>query len=143
MHPLTEKKLQSSTSAIAIGTNGYYQVPQFQSVKILGYNISRWSPLQQFIICSFGVFFFFLLYGYFQVGLLILFFNQFNTYASQILHFKELMFIQPSIKSHGLYLTFYQFVLFSIFAWIECYLEGIKEKKWIRYLLLIRKVQVQ
>lgn len=107
MHPLTEKKLQSSTSAIAIGTNGYYQVPQFQSVKILGYNISRWSPLQQFIICSFGVFFFFLLYGYFQ----------------------ELMFIQPSIKSHGLYLTFYQFVLFSIFAWIECYLEGIKEKK--------------
>lgn len=131
MYSSSEAKLQLPLSFGGTGTNNHHYPPQLHKVKILGCNISRLSPLQQFLICSAGVFFFFLLYGYFQVGYLVTICLWFKASTSQFWCFKELMFIQPSIKSHGLFLTFYQFVLFSIFAWIECYVEGIKEKKWI------------
>jgi len=104
------KSHQSPLPSVVIGSNGisgYRKKSDVDRVKILGYDISRLSSTLQFVICSCGVFFFFLLYGYFQ----------------------ELIFIQPSIKSHALYITFLQFVLYSTFALIECYLEGLKERK--------------
>lgn len=35
---------------------------------VFGFDISRFSKLVQFVICVGGVFFFYLLYGYYQVS---------------------------------------------------------------------------
>ncbi|EFX72822.1 hypothetical protein DAPPUDRAFT_215749 [Daphnia pulex] len=86
-------------------SSNVYQEPV--SVTILGVNISHLTQTTQFVLVSSGVFIFFVLYGYFL----------------------EAIFVQPNLKSHGLYVTFIQFVLYSLFAIIESQLKKDTERR--------------
>ena len=54
--------------------------------------------------------------------------------------FQESIFSQPLLKSFGLYLTFIQFILYSMFAFIETWLAGSPSRRFISNLLLISHI---
>jgi len=71
--------------------------PTINKVLILGCDISIYSKKIQFIICVGGIFVFYLLYGYYQ----------------------ELIFRTEGFKPFGWYLTFVQFIYYTIFSSLE------------------------
>ncbi|XP_039285239.1 adenosine 3'-phospho 5'-phosphosulfate transporter 2 [Nilaparvata lugens] len=71
-------------------------------VKILFYDISGYSSYKQVVICSIGVFLFYIIYGYLQ----------------------ELIFTLHGSHAFGWYLTLVQFAFYSIFGFIELALQG-------------------
>uniref|UniRef100_A0A7E5A0V5 Adenosine 3'-phospho 5'-phosphosulfate transporter 2 n=1 Tax=Panagrellus redivivus TaxID=6233 RepID=A0A7E5A0V5_PANRE len=68
-----------------------------QRVYLLGFNITHWPSTAQFLILSFAVFFFYIGYGYMQ----------------------ELMFRLDGMRPYGWYLTFIQFLFYTIFSYFE------------------------
>ncbi|OXA64132.1 hypothetical protein Fcan01_01908 [Folsomia candida] len=76
-------------------------------VKLLCFEIGYFNTTTQFIICSIGVFIFFILYGYFQ----------------------ELIFTLQDFKPYGWYLTFVQFIFYSIFGLIETQIRNDRHRK--------------
>lgn len=66
-------------------------------VKLLFYDISNFSQLSQLLMCSTGVFVFYLMYGYMQ----------------------ELIFTLEGFKPFGWYLTLVQFAYYSLFGYVE------------------------
>lgn len=69
---------------------------------ILGLDLSKFNAQTQFIICCSGVFFLYVLYGYFQ----------------------ELIFSLDGFKPHGWYLTLIQFGYCTIFGYFECRIQS-------------------
>ena len=64
--------MTSESASIAINPGNHQNTSkctntQVYKVQILGLDISHLEQRWQFIICSLGVFYFYLLYGYFQV----------------------------------------------------------------------------
>ncbi|XP_063981790.1 adenosine 3'-phospho 5'-phosphosulfate transporter 2 [Diachasmimorpha longicaudata] len=76
------------------------------SIKLLCFNLTKYSERVRFICCSIGVFFFYLLYGYLQ----------------------ELIFTLDGFRPYGWYLTLIQFAYYTLFGWLECKLKGIKRR---------------
>ncbi|PSN45306.1 Adenosine 3'-phospho 5'-phosphosulfate transporter 2 [Blattella germanica] len=76
-------------------------------LKILFFDISHLGQTSQFLLCSAGVFVFYLLYGYMQ----------------------ELIFTLEGFKPYGWYLTLVQFGYYSIFGYIEVTVKNITQRK--------------
>ncbi|RZF39329.1 hypothetical protein LSTR_LSTR000850 [Laodelphax striatellus] len=76
--------------------------PKNTEVKVLHFDISGYSSYKQVLICSVGVFVFYLIYGYLQ----------------------ELIFTLEGSKSFGWYLTLVQFAFYSIFGFLELAFQG-------------------
>lgn len=68
-----------------------------KEISILGFDLSKFSAQTQFIICCCGVFFLYILYGYFQ----------------------ELIFSLDGFKPYGWFLTLIQFGYYTIFGYFE------------------------
>lgn len=68
-----------------------------QNIRILGIDLTNYSPTTRFLLCCAGVFFFYLLYGYLQ----------------------ELIFTLKGFEPYGWFLTLIQFFYYSIFGLIE------------------------
>lgn len=68
-----------------------------KEISILGFDLSKFSAQTQFIICCIGVFFLYILYGYFQ----------------------ELIFSLDGFKPYGWFLTLIQFGYYTIFGYFE------------------------
>jgi len=66
-------------------------------VVVCGLSLARFGPNGQFLICSAGILFFFVLYGYLQ----------------------EFIFAYGDFKPYGWHLTLMQFAYYSIFGFIE------------------------
>ncbi|KAK4024264.1 adenosine 3'-phospho 5'-phosphosulfate transporter 2 [Daphnia magna] len=77
------------------------------NVTLLGIDISYLTQTTQFALVSSGVFVFFILYGFLL----------------------ETIFVQPTLKSHGLYVTFIQFILYSFFAMVESHCKNDTERR--------------
>ncbi|XP_054290442.1 adenosine 3'-phospho 5'-phosphosulfate transporter 2-like [Macrosteles quadrilineatus] len=73
-----------------------------QAIRVLYYDISKYSSTNQFFICCAGVFAFYLIYGYLQ----------------------ELIFTLEGFKPYGWYLTLVQFAFYTIFGFAESNLNG-------------------
>lgn len=86
----TDVKLQLETA----DTGANEKIPE---IKVLFYDISNFSQTSQLIICSTGVFVFYLIYGYMQ----------------------ELIFTLEGFKPFGWYLTLVQFAYYSVFGYVE------------------------
>ncbi|CAG7828442.1 unnamed protein product, partial [Allacma fusca] len=90
-------------------------------VQFLCFDIGGLSSTVQFVLCSIGVFVFYLLYGYFQ----------------------ELIFTLEEFKPYGWYLTFIQFCFYAIFGFCETTLRRDTTRKiplrtyWILSLLTV------
>ncbi|KAK9876799.1 hypothetical protein WA026_015037 [Henosepilachna vigintioctopunctata] len=82
-------------------------LPEETSTCILCFDISKYGKTVQFLICSFVIFVFFLLYGYFQ----------------------ELIFTIEGFHPYGWFLTLFQFGCYSIFGFTETRLRGIIHRR--------------
>lgn len=90
------------------GTSNIHQ--QKAEIKVLYYNITEFSQYNQILICSVGVFFFYLLYGYLQ----------------------ELIFTIKidGFEAYGWYLTLVQFAFYILFGFMELNFQGkIRQRK--------------
>ncbi|XP_034939182.1 adenosine 3'-phospho 5'-phosphosulfate transporter 2 [Chelonus insularis] len=84
-------------------------------LKILCFDLSKFSDRARFLWCSFGVFFFYIIYGYLQ----------------------ELIFTLDGFRPYGWYLTLIQFAYYTIFGYLECTLKGISRRiPWSTYIIL-------
>ncbi|XP_059580424.1 adenosine 3'-phospho 5'-phosphosulfate transporter 2 isoform X4 [Alligator mississippiensis] len=107
---IMDLKFNSSRKYISITVPSKSQAmsPHIKSVDdvvVLGMNLSKFNKPTQFFICVFGVFMFYLIYGYLQ----------------------ELIFSVEGFKPFGWYLTLVQFGFYSIFGLIE--LQLIQDKR--------------
>jgi len=105
-------------SKIYINDSDHKELPNKEetSRKLLWVDISHFSELWQFIICSFVVFIFFIPYGYLQVYF-ILFVYLYVIYI--YIKFQETIFAIKGFKQFGWYLTLIQFFNYSVFGLIE------------------------
>ncbi|XP_077297798.1 adenosine 3'-phospho 5'-phosphosulfate transporter 2 [Arctopsyche grandis] len=83
------------------------QTDNEQKLKLLCFDLNKFSPLSRFLLCCLTVFIFFLAYGYFQ----------------------ELIFTLEGFKPYGWYLTQIQFLYYTIFGWIEMKLKKIEQRR--------------
>lgn len=78
-------------------------------IKIFCLDLTFYNSTTQFLLCCFGVFFFFLLYGYMQ----------------------ELIFTLEGFKPYGWFLTLIQFAYYTFFGFFERKFEGTTSKRSI------------
>lgn len=105
----------SSNTIVVVNKDPYDGGKQLKSdgpdksddLKILWFDISHLSSVNQFFVCCLAIFIFYLLYGYLQ----------------------ELLFTLDSLKTCGWYLTLIQFGYYSIFGIIEMKLRGLRGRK--------------
>lgn len=76
-----------------------------KEICILGYDLSKLNGQTQFFVCCFGVFFLYILYGYFQ----------------------ELIFSLDGFKPYGWYLTLIQFGYYTIFGYFESRIQNTEQ----------------
>ncbi|XP_028646658.1 adenosine 3'-phospho 5'-phosphosulfate transporter 2 isoform X2 [Erpetoichthys calabaricus] len=96
--------------SITIPSKGETMSPHIKSVedlRVLGLNLSCFSPPAQFCICVSGVFLFYLIYGYLQ----------------------ELIFSVEGFRPFGWYLTLVQFGFYSLFGLVELQLTQDKRRR--------------
>ncbi|XP_039609968.1 adenosine 3'-phospho 5'-phosphosulfate transporter 2 isoform X1 [Polypterus senegalus] len=96
--------------SITIPSKGETMSPHIKSVedlRVLGLNLSSFSPPSQFCICVSGVFLFYLIYGYLQ----------------------ELIFSVEGFRPFGWYLTLVQFGFYSLFGLVELQLTQDKRRR--------------
>lgn len=74
-----------------------------KEIRILGFDLSKFSAQTQFIICCCGVFVLYILYGYFQ----------------------ELIFSLDGFKPYGWFLTLIQFGYYTIFGYFESRIQSV------------------
>ncbi|XP_049860628.1 adenosine 3'-phospho 5'-phosphosulfate transporter 2 [Schistocerca gregaria] len=84
-------------------------------IKVLCFDISTLSQIRQVVICSVGVFGFYLLYGYLQ----------------------ELIFTLDGFKPYGWYLTLVQFAYYTVFGFVETSVKNVTRKIPIKTYLLL------
>ncbi|XP_013406770.1 adenosine 3'-phospho 5'-phosphosulfate transporter 2 [Lingula anatina] len=77
------------------------------NVSILCFDLTHVSPAVQFFILTFGIFFFYLLYGYVQ----------------------ELIFRLEGFRPYGWYLTLVQFGCYSLFGLVELYMKADRQRR--------------
>lgn len=82
-------------------------IKSVEELRVLGINLSSFSPPTQFLICVMGVFVFYLIYGYLQ----------------------ELIFSLEGFKPFGWYLTLVQFGFYSAFGLVELQLTQDKRRR--------------
>ncbi|XP_053687582.1 adenosine 3'-phospho 5'-phosphosulfate transporter 2 [Sabethes cyaneus] len=80
-----------------------------KEVKILFFDLTYYNTTTQFLLCCAGVFVLYLLYGYMQ----------------------ELIFTLDGFKPYGWFLTLVQFAYYTIFGYIERFMERIKTPRCI------------
>jgi hypothetical protein len=68
MSEMKEMKLNNLDVKVQIGNANINENEKINfEIKILFYDISHFRPISQLVICSIGVFIFYLMYGYMQV----------------------------------------------------------------------------
>lgn len=87
----------------------------YDTVKILCFDLTNYTKVTQFLLCCAGVFVLFLIYGYLQ----------------------ELIFTLDGFKPYGWYLTLVQFLYYTIFGYIERFSHRAARKIPIKTYLLL------